>query len=130
MANIQKLEAVLDFIRAHPEQHDQAMWGRRTSCGTTMCFAGTATHLAGHQLLWDTENLGLGDDTATCAVPLDHPLSGQYGKYAGTALISAVAAYELELDSETGYDLFHTRHTLESLEELVKDIANNTLALV
>ena len=39
--------AVLDFIRAHPELHDQEIWLRKTDCGTAGCFAGLACWLNG-----------------------------------------------------------------------------------
>jgi len=35
-------QEVLDYIHAHPEQHDQGSTGM---CGTTMCIAGTAAFL-------------------------------------------------------------------------------------
>lgn len=38
--NADRLRAVLDHIKAHPEQHLQETWGRRTECGTVACFAG------------------------------------------------------------------------------------------
>lgn len=47
MANIEALEETLAFIEAHPEQHDQSEWGRKTECGTTACFAGTRMLLTG-----------------------------------------------------------------------------------
>lgn len=52
MANNARLEETMAHIEAHPEGHDQATWGRRTLCGTKMCFAGTAAVLAGGTLIW------------------------------------------------------------------------------
>lgn len=40
-------QQVLDYIEAHPEEHDQMTWGKQTACGTSMCIAGTAAFLAG-----------------------------------------------------------------------------------
>ena len=41
--------AVLDYIAAHPEKHDQREFisdpDHKTGCGTTMCIAGTANWL-------------------------------------------------------------------------------------
>jgi hypothetical protein len=41
---------VLDYVTAHPEQHDQATWFRQTGCGTVACFAGWTVALAGHRI--------------------------------------------------------------------------------
>lgn len=38
-------QAVLDYIAAHPEKHDQGNWFHGEGCGTTMCIGGTATWL-------------------------------------------------------------------------------------
>lgn len=40
MANIEALEETLAYIEAHPEQHDQSVYGYKNSCETTACFAG------------------------------------------------------------------------------------------
>lgn len=44
---------VLDWIDAHPEQHDQARWFQKTACGTAGCFAGWTVVLAGHRVGFD-----------------------------------------------------------------------------
>ncbi|AZM51806.1 hypothetical protein DMA15_03740 [Streptomyces sp. WAC 01529] len=50
--NTDLLIKIRDKIREHPEQHDQAHWARRTSCGTTYCIAGWAAVLSGARLDW------------------------------------------------------------------------------
>lgn len=45
MINTQHVQEVLDFIEAHPEQHNQGNWVIEHSCGTTMCVAGTSIML-------------------------------------------------------------------------------------
>ncbi|UXE03786.1 hypothetical protein SEA_OBLADI_63 [Gordonia phage ObLaDi] len=44
--------AVARYIDAHPEEHDQNEWAFRDpeGCGSTMCVAGTAVHLAGYTI--------------------------------------------------------------------------------
>jgi hypothetical protein len=115
MADVAKLEAVLDYIRMHPEEHDQGDWARRTDCGTTLCFAGTAVVLAGYQLDWTNHS----DRTGRCVTSAGDPLS-----LAGTASISAVAARELCLAPEQVEALFWAADSLDDLERIVKDIAN------
>lgn len=43
MANRELLLRTLEYIREHPEQHDQSNY--MSDCGTTFCFAGWATIL-------------------------------------------------------------------------------------
>jgi hypothetical protein len=43
--DIERLQAVMDFIDAHPEQHDQRLWINRRN--TVACFAGWTCLLAG-----------------------------------------------------------------------------------
>lgn len=38
--NIELMTKVRDHVVAHPEQHDQGTWARKTECGTTACAAG------------------------------------------------------------------------------------------
>lgn len=45
--NVELLERTLEYVIAHPDEHDQNTWRSVLSCGTTMCFAGHAATLAG-----------------------------------------------------------------------------------
>lgn len=42
MTDWEKVEAVVAHLVAHPEEHDQRYYGRRTACGTAACMAGRA----------------------------------------------------------------------------------------
>jgi len=109
MANVEKLEAVLDYIRTHPEEHDQSVWADRGSCGTTLCFAGTAVVLSGYEILWDETT----NDAYLC----------QRGPETGH--IAEVAADELELSDVQANDLFLSADTFDDVERTVKDIIND-----
>lgn len=50
--NYPLIRKLREHIAAHPEEHDQAWWGIRTSCGTTLCAGGRTVELAGWRLLW------------------------------------------------------------------------------
>ena len=50
--NIELMQQVINQIEAHPKEWDQGTWGRKSACGTTMCFAGWAAHLSGFKLVW------------------------------------------------------------------------------
>lgn len=50
--NWRLLQAELEFVTAHPEQHDQTTWARRTDCGTACCLAGWTVIHAGFDLAW------------------------------------------------------------------------------
>jgi len=45
--NLERLDEAIAYIEAHPEQHDQRHWFRRSDCGTTACLAGTVAMLGG-----------------------------------------------------------------------------------
>lgn len=49
MANKELLLKTLQYIKDHPEEHDQNRWFKRTPCGTTACVAGTAAILSGYR---------------------------------------------------------------------------------
>lgn len=44
------IDDVVDYIRKHPDEWNQAVWGYRESCGTQACFAGTALLLSGYEI--------------------------------------------------------------------------------
>lgn len=46
MFNSELAHKVLDQIALHPELHNQAVWAKKTSCGTAHCFAGWAVQIA------------------------------------------------------------------------------------
>lgn len=129
MADATKLEAVLDYIRMHPEEHNQNQWAEQTPCGTTMCFAGTAVRLAGYPLIWEIPIFK--DDNRVafyCTVPADY--TGKRIGDAGNleydlACIHDVATHELGLDYDEAHELFWESDTFAQVEETVKDIINN-----
>lgn len=50
--NVELLEKIREQIIAHPEQHDQQLWGFKADCGTTHCIAGWAAVLTGQEISW------------------------------------------------------------------------------
>lgn len=118
MANVAKLEEVLDYIRTHPDEHNQDTWGVKTDCGTTMCFAGTAVHLSSeYTLTWrDGSHIGKGWEFVRGALKGGLVFS-----------ISDTAAEILGLTDEERCALFYTADNLDDLEVMVKNIANGDL---
>lgn len=108
MANVEKLEAVLDYIRTHPDEHDQSTWAGKGPCGTTLCFAGTAVVLAGYEILWGA----LAPDSHLCQRGSD------------VRSISSVAATDLELSPRRAIELFLNSPAFGDVERKVKDICN------
>lgn len=51
--NTPLLRKTLEHITAHPEEHAQGLWAKRTACGTACCVAGWAVQFTGHDLLFD-----------------------------------------------------------------------------
>jgi hypothetical protein len=106
MVNTELLEQTMTAIRDNPELHNQSWFYTPTECGTAMCFAGWACHLAGMEQV--------------------QPLSGSSWvktpdgiKTAHDAAISA-----LGLTTPQGNALFSGGNTVGMLEAMVKDLAN------
>lgn len=38
----ERAQVIYDHLLAHPEEHNQRFYGKKTSCGTSMCIAGNA----------------------------------------------------------------------------------------
>lgn len=51
MANIERIERVLDVIENNLPQWNQNVWGAQTDCGTQFCFAGFGMLDAGYQFV-------------------------------------------------------------------------------
>lgn len=65
--NIDKLDAAIAYIEAHPEEHRQGYWFSRkdSGCATAACLAGTIAILDGWTpAQWETSDDGF-QDTAT-----------------------------------------------------------------
>lgn len=93
--NTELLQKTMQFIKDHPEQHDQTDYW--TECGTPSCFAGWALHLSGH----------------TCQQVRSGLLSS--GDY---------AALVLGLTTSERIELFCPGNTIFMLELMVKDLVN------
>lgn len=63
--NIPLLRKTMERIEAYPDEWDQTYWAVRDACSTTMCFAGTAVWLAGHQFAWHDDDDGQSADMTT-----------------------------------------------------------------
>lgn len=119
MANTERLKELRAFLTERPEQHRQRSWATRPakvegSCGTTMCMAGAAAVLGGHELDWanaeHSENIN-----GVLHVVASRVTNGQY--------IEDVAAEWLELDRDDANTLFFTMDNasaLELLDELIE----------
>lgn len=51
--NLDKLDAAIAYIEAHPAQHDQGFYAAEQECGTTLCLAGVIAMQAGWRPAWD-----------------------------------------------------------------------------
>jgi hypothetical protein len=112
MANIEKLEAVLDHIKMHPESHNQEVWAEKTECGTAYCMAGWAVALAGYEFCWRS-------DGTTSSVITERTATSTHCE-----LIEEIATAVLGLDFRDADDLFHSLNTVDDLELMVKNLSN------
>lgn len=116
MANNELLVKVLHYIEDHPAEWDQELWGSRTACGTTHCFAGHASvTFAGDVPLWDDD---VADDPSTFDEVIvagdDHPTH-----------VSVRARELLDLPHYEAEALFQPFNTLENLRAIVLELIAN-----
>lgn len=117
--NVPLLRKVLEHITAHPEEHDQEVWGiSGPACGTKFCLAGHVVQATGHQLVWMD--------------PLDWERE-VYGAEAALAVVDdwrtvpAVATEELGLDADQEQGLFWEAQTLDDLWRLASEYTNGEI---
>lgn len=115
MADSVRLTTVLEFIRQHPEQHEQMFFRRTNDCGTTMCFAGhTIAIYAPEGTEWKM-NLPADDKGGTCGWIVTTPDGVEHDS-------SVLAAELLDLDPDESDALFYNMGDAEALAEIVDDI--------
>jgi len=128
--NIQLLKDTMDWIKAHPEQHQQSLWGNYSeeACSTTMCFAGHAAVLSGgtfdKKIFLREEEWNVDENTGR------HVVSEYYEDddedhwddelKPGIIHVAEFAAEKLGLNEEEKSYLFAGHRTLEQLEEFVE----------
>lgn len=54
--NLDKLDAAIAWIEAHPDQHDQGDPFAKRECGTTACLAGILCLLDGWKPAWEDDD--------------------------------------------------------------------------
>lgn len=115
MIDISRLDRALAYIEAHPDEHNQRVWLKAASCGTTAC-------LAGHVVMQEH--------------PDGHP-SGVYYHEGGHAYdfwlvpggmqlpVAQEAARLLGLDEEQADSLFCGSNTLDDLKRMRDMLADD-----
>lgn len=136
MPNAERLQGTLDFIKTHPDKHNQCTWvsfeGRPPGqadlsdpdldpvhgCGTVACFAGWASFLYGPEEGWKPVRLG-GEFFEKPGVPVP----------GGSIHARQLASELLEIDEDTTDYLFCASRTLDELETAVGEIIDGTFVL-
>jgi hypothetical protein len=114
MANTERLQGTLEFLKNHPDQHVQAAWleGRAGECGTVGCYAGWATALYGPEEGWsqgEKDDLWFHDD-------------GRPGAH-----VSILAEELLDLTEDEGAVLFAGGNDRNDLETMISDLVAGQL---
>lgn len=114
---------ILDYIDAHPEQHDQDVWIQEKECGTAGCFAGWATLLSG-----DRPNTNHEDDAEaeTVWVAVAGVDTSQYIPARAAELLGI----SFDEQATWGNRLFNATNTREDLGRLVAEIFGPRPAVV
>lgn len=55
MAKVKRCRILRNYLRMHPETHNQNYWGQKNHCGTTLCAAGATIMLFGIPHRWVLE---------------------------------------------------------------------------
>ena len=105
MPNMELLEQTLTFIKDHPEQHHQQKW----TCEAGACFAGHAAMQLGWAPLFNEEG---------------HPRNGAMTREGKVNFAWEIARRELDMVDEESDMLFYATNSIETIELMVKDIAN------
>lgn len=92
--NVPLLRKTMEYIEQHPDEWSQDVWSAKRACGTTMCFAGTALHLSGHDFVYQPTN----EDVEFAAMVRGFENDGSVGE---------VAARVLGLSEEQASAIFH-----------------------
>src|SRR5487761_14958 len=101
-----RIQADLDHITTHPEEHDQSIWARKTGCGTACCMAGTAVIRAGIKLRWN----GIEASYTEHGVPISTAAANLYG-----------------LSDEQATQLFGGGNTLSDLWRIAGEITHGLI---
>ncbi len=104
------LKETYNYILEHPEEHDQAWWASKNSCGTSYCFAGHAVVLAGYTINWGGTYGGIGRSSF-----VNLPGVGNFDS------ISAVAKRLLELNDDQADLLFAGGNTIGDIRDILED---------
>jgi hypothetical protein len=122
MTNQVLISQVLDAITV--ENLDMGSWGKakdpKASCGTTMCFAGHAAVIAGHELEWEERQGYDYEGNPTTYYVADYTKEGR--------LIETVAKDELNISKDQATAIFFATglgNNVERLRELVTDVTDN-----
>lgn len=113
---------VLNFLRRHPERHDQSLWlGTDDSfekpadngdfCGTTMCIAGATMLLHGDKPTWKKD-----DDGEYLLHDLELKEGGSFDDTSDS--FATRASFLLGLDPAQAEDVFYNLDEAEALAEL------------
>lgn len=112
--NIPLIRKVMEYLTAHPEEHDQLVWAQRTPCGTTACMAGHTVLLTGGQFLWS------GDQADYCILPGDD--------FVARHEVDDAAQDALGLTTTQAVTLFYECDTLDELWRYVEFITGGQVS--
>lgn len=106
-----KLDELVGFLEANPNQHDQSNWAKKNSCGTAMCAAG-----------WTVELWSSGIDWNSSSTLIDGSMIADSTN--AKSSIDIEASNILELNNDEAWHLFECSFDLEGVKHTVKRIAN------
>ena len=112
VVNKKLLRKVLRYIKTHPKEWDQDIWGEKKPCGTAFCFAGHALAMAGAKLRWSKPDEDGWQELDAVRFP----------HRAYETNISRAAQRVLGLTGDQAGYLFGGSNTLKEIESIVSNI--------
>lgn len=124
--NVERLSAVLEYIRTHPEEWDQNEWATQSACGTAYCAAGTTLHLdGGYDFMWRQRYSDEGDARLAAMVVR----KGMEDEVGNRIYIDEEAARLLGFNSDKTVQFFAGYNTLPELYEMANLWTNGAIAI-
>jgi hypothetical protein len=128
--NVDLLEATMVHVETHPEGHDQTAWGRRTPCGTALCFADRALELSGRVTAWHWLPLDDDGNASLALVKLDGEADWLCPDEAANHVLGVDGWGRVftvpDLDLATS--LYHPSNTVDDLRAVVEQIKREVAA--
>lgn len=139
MVDVPRLRKEIEFIKNHPEQHNQGVWV--ASCGTYGCLAGNTAIHAGYKHYQNSQGYGTGiypssffivpvkdiEELGLSDVPVAMTDAKDTSKTVATIHAKELAQALLDLDLYEADKIFHENNTVQDIENYFEQFTGEKL---